>query len=120
LPPDTDNDEDQDKRVSLNPFALYPTGQFNQLNELGEIVGAPEIVTKGKASLNLNGDTCLTTFHMRGDLLQQQRTDQDIIEFESTVKLASKMATYDTNNVLTNPNAVAVRLGTNTNVTVRS
>jgi hypothetical protein len=106
-------DEDNDKKVSLNPLALFPTGIFHHLNDLGAEYGVPDTVTEGKVSLNLQGDLCTRTFHMRGDLLQENQNPDDEVEFQSTCKLGSKVATYNTSNQLTNPQAVVARLGTN-------
>jgi hypothetical protein len=117
LPEDTGGDEDNDKSVSLNPFKLYPTGVYSQLDSLGNQIGVPVTVAKGKASLNLQGAMCTRTFHMKGDILQEQQDPDDEVEFQSTVRLGSKVAAYNTQQQLTNPQAVAVRLGTNALVT---
>jgi hypothetical protein len=117
LPEDTSGDDDNDKSVSLNPFKLYPTGVYSQLDSLGNQIGVPETVAKGKASLNLQGAMCTRTFHMKGDILQEQQDPDDEVEFQSTVRLGSKVAAYDAQQQLTNPQTVAVRLGTNALVT---
>jgi hypothetical protein len=117
LPEDTSGDDDNDKSVSLNPFKLYPTGVYSQLDSLGNQIGLPETVAKGKASLNLQGAMCTRTFHMKGDILQEQQDPDDEVEFQSTVRLGSKVAAYDTQQQLSNPQAVAVRLGSGALVT---
>jgi hypothetical protein len=117
LPEDTSGDDDNDKSVSLNPFELYPNGVYSQLDDLGNQIGVPQTVAKGKASLNLQGAMCTRTFHMKGDILQEQQDPDDEVEFQSTVRLGSKVAAYDAQQQLTNPQTVAVRLGTNALVT---
>jgi hypothetical protein len=102
--------------LSLNPFKLYPSGTFHHLNDLGAEYGVPDVVAQGKVSLNLHGDLCTRTFHMRGDLLQEHQMADDTAEFQSSCLLGSKVAAYNTSNQLTNPQAVAVRLGPNMNV----
>jgi hypothetical protein len=116
--PETGNegDDENSKSVSLNPFRLYPSGTFHHLNDLGAEYGVPDVVAQGKVSLNLHGDLCTRTFHMRGDLLQEHQMTDDTAEFQSPCRLGSKVAVYNTSNQLTNPQAVAVRLGTNMNV----
>jgi hypothetical protein len=117
LPEDT-GESDTDDRTSLNPFALYPTGIYNQLPDSLGNIPVPVTVTKGKVSLNLGHDLCYHTFHMRGDLKQEHQDPDDEIEFESPCRLGSKVAVYNTSNVLQNSGTVAVRLATNSLVTV--
>jgi hypothetical protein len=118
LPEDTGGDDSDPKAVHLNPLKLYPTGVYNQLDSLGNQVGIPDVVTQGKISLNLGHDLCFHTLHMRGDLKQEHQMADDTVEFQSPCLLGSQVAAYNTQQQLTNPQAVAVKLGTNALVTV--
>jgi hypothetical protein len=119
LPDDIGGDDDDDnKSIRLNPLRLYPTGTFNQgLDSLGNQIGVPETVTKGKVSINLN-ELCTRTLHLKGDILQEVQDLDDEVEFQSTCRLGSKVGRYNAENVLQNPNGVVCRLGTNILATV--
>jgi cytoskeletal protein CcmA (bactofilin family) len=113
--PDMPDEEDFQDSNSIPPIRLYPRGVFNDLGEAGEIIASR---TNNKGKCTINADVLPTrVLEVNGDVLITTLDADDEFETQMTTRLATKVAVYDAQQALTNPQAVAVRLGTNSLVT---
>jgi hypothetical protein len=114
--PDLPDDEDFPDSNSIPPIRLFPAGKFTDAlpDELGGVV--ERINSKGK--ITVSADVLPTrTMTVGGDVLFLQEDADDEFECQYTCRLGSQVAVLDAQQQLTNPDAVAVRLGTNALVT---
>jgi hypothetical protein len=95
--------------TSVDPLTLAPSGTFQGVDALGAITHTT--VARGK--VGINNTFPLRSLDLKGDIRQQPTDAQDTVEFESTCSLGSKVAVYNASNMLSNPQSVVVRMGTN-------
>jgi hypothetical protein len=116
LLPDEIPDTEFPDSNAIPPITCFPAGKFTDElpDEFGQVVS--RINTHGKITVNANV-LPTRTMTVGGDALFLKYDDDDEFECEYTMKLGSKVAVYDAQQVLQNPQVVAVRLGTNSLVT---
>eukprot|EP00953_Heterococcus_sp_UTEX-ZZ885_P004239 2788-Heterococcus_DN1.PRE.4 len=109
--PDLPDDEDFPDSNSIPPIRCFPAGKFTDElpDELGNVV--ERINSKGK--ITVSADVLPTrTMTVGGDVIFLKEDEDDEFECQYTCRLGSKVAVLD-ELVLTNPQAVVCRLGTN-------